>query len=67
VAPRPSLLALPHREGLAVLTLIVLGLACLPFLLLTWLVERITEENRPVPGCGCGGGCRGHHTPRPRG
>jgi hypothetical protein len=41
------------------LVLIVLALASLPFLALTWLIERITEENRPVPGCGCGGGCRG--------
>ena len=41
------------------LVLIVLGIASLPFLLLTWLVERLTEQARPVPGCGCDGGCRG--------
>jgi hypothetical protein len=41
------------------MTLIVLALASLPFLALTALVERMTQENRPAPGCGCGGGCRG--------
>ena len=37
----------------------MLAAASLPFLLLTWALERITQENRPDPGCGCGGRCRG--------
>lgn len=49
-----------HRQGLAdVLTLIVLGIAAWLLLIATAVVERLTHEARPVPGCGCDGGCRG--------
>jgi hypothetical protein len=39
------------------LAILLCGVWCL--VVITALIERITEENRPVPGCGCGGGCRG--------
>lgn len=49
----------PDVPGCPVIVIAMLGAASLPLLLLTWLIERITKEAKPVPGCGCGGGCRG--------
>lgn len=39
--------------------LIGAGICALPLLALTALIEHINQENRPAPGCGCGGRCRG--------
>lgn len=42
-----------------VLILIAAGIAALPLLALTAVVEHLTKQARPDTGCGCGGRCRG--------